>query len=133
MPPAAVHVPLVPPSPDPVPEYTGVVSVGDDKEGLVANTSEPEPVSSVTAAARFALVGVPRNVRIPDAVVVVDGAAPAPPPMTMAFAASVAEDAHVDALEKYGIPPEVPATVSARVPDVVIGEPATEISPPVNV
>ena len=35
----------------------GVVSVGD-----VANTNEPEPVSSVTAAARFALDGVAKNV-----------------------------------------------------------------------
>lgn len=31
------------------------------------------------------------------------------------------------------MPPDVPATVKASVPDVVIGEPATEISPPVNV
>ena len=35
----------------------GFVSVGD-----VAKTSEPVPVSSVTAAARFALLGVARNV-----------------------------------------------------------------------
>jgi len=33
--------------------------------GLVANTAEPDPVSSVSAAARFALVGVPRNVVTP--------------------------------------------------------------------
>lgn len=36
---------------------TGVVSVGD-----VAKTNEPDPVSSVTAAARFALDGVAKNV-----------------------------------------------------------------------
>ena len=30
------------------------------------------------------------------------------------------------------MPPEVPATVKANVPDVVIGEPATEIKPPVK-
>ena len=30
------------------------------------------------------------------------------------------------------MPPDVPATVSARVPELVIGEPLTEIKPPVN-
>ena len=43
-----------------------------------------------------------------------------------------AEEAQVDALEKYGTPPLVPATVRARVPELVIGDPATEIRPPVN-
>jgi hypothetical protein len=43
-----------------------------------------------------------------------------------------ADDAQVDELEKYGKPPDVPATVSASVPLPVIGEPATEIKPPVN-
>ena len=38
----------------------GVTSVG-----LVANTSAPEPVSSVTAPAKFALEGVARNVATP--------------------------------------------------------------------
>jgi hypothetical protein len=38
---------------------------GDTIVGLVANTSEPEPVSSVTAEARLALEGVPRNVATP--------------------------------------------------------------------
>ena len=40
-----------------VPLIVGVVIVGD-----VPKTSEPDPVSSVTAASRFALVGVDRNV-----------------------------------------------------------------------
>lgn len=31
------------------------------------------------------------------------------------------------------MPPDVPATVSASVPDVVIGDPATDIKPPVKV
>ena len=31
------------------------------------------------------------------------------------------------------MPPEVPATVKARVPALVMGDPATEINPPVNV
>jgi len=65
-------------------------------------------------------------------VVVVLGATPAPPPIIKALAAKTAELAHVLALEKYGIPPLVPATVNANVPDVVIGVPATEINPPVN-
>ena len=30
------------------------------------------------------------------------------------------------------MPPDVPATVKAKVPEEVIGEPATEIKPPVN-
>jgi hypothetical protein len=58
----------------------------------------------------------------------VTGAAPAPPPRTTPFVASSAEDAHVDAEEKYGIPPDVPATVRAG---VVVGV-ATEIKPPVK-
>lgn len=33
--------------------------------GVVANTSEPDPVSSVTAAARFAEDGVPSHVATP--------------------------------------------------------------------
>jgi hypothetical protein len=46
--------------------------------------------------------------------------------------ARTAEEAHVDALLKYGTPPLVPATVKANVPDVVTGEPLTEIRPPVK-
>ena len=38
---------------------------GVTKVGLVANTSAPVPVSSVTAAARFALEGVARKVATP--------------------------------------------------------------------
>ena len=60
----------------------GVPSTGVTSVGEVANTSEPLPVSSVTAAARFALDGVPKNVKMPVPVVVVLGATPAPPPMT---------------------------------------------------
>ncbi len=43
----------------------GVVSVGD-----VPNTKAPEPVSSVIAVARFALLGVARNVPMPVAGVI---------------------------------------------------------------
>lgn len=104
------------------------VIVGLAIVGLVPKTAAPDPVSSVSALARFALDGVPIHVRIPVPVVVVAGAAPAPPPMTIAFAASAALDAHVVAPEKYGIPPEVPAIVNAG---VVVGV-ATETMPPVH-
>jgi hypothetical protein len=43
----------------------GVPRIGVTKVGLVANTNDPEPVSSVTALARFALVGVAKNVATP--------------------------------------------------------------------
>jgi hypothetical protein len=49
-----------------VPEV-GVPKIGVTKVGEVANTRAPEPVSSVIAAARFALDGVARNVAIPEA------------------------------------------------------------------
>ncbi len=44
---------------------TGVPSAGVIKVGDVANTSAPDPVSSVTADIRFALDGVAKNVAIP--------------------------------------------------------------------
>jgi hypothetical protein len=47
-----------------VPEV-GVPSRGVTNVGDVANTSEPEPVSSVTAAAKFELEGVAKNVATP--------------------------------------------------------------------
>jgi hypothetical protein len=47
-----------------VPE-AGVPSAGVTNVGLVANTKEPEPVSSVTAAAKLAEDGVPKNVATP--------------------------------------------------------------------
>jgi hypothetical protein len=65
-------------------------------------------------------------------VVTVNGAAPAPPPTIKAFAVNKAEEAQADDVLKYGTPPDVPATVSAKVPEVVMGEPETEIKPPVN-
>lgn len=43
----------------------GVPSAGVTSVGEVANTKAPEPVSSVTAAARFALEGVPSHVATP--------------------------------------------------------------------
>jgi hypothetical protein len=47
-----------------VPE-AGVPSKGVTKLGLVAKTNDPVPVLSVTAVAKLALEGVPRNVAIP--------------------------------------------------------------------
>ena len=43
----------------------GVPNTGVTKVGLVANTNAPEPVSSVTAEAKFAELGVAKNVAIP--------------------------------------------------------------------
>lgn len=43
----------------------GVPRSGVTNVGLVPNTKDPDPVSSVTAAARFADEGVARNVLIP--------------------------------------------------------------------
>lgn len=93
----------------------GVPRTGVTKAGLVANTSAPVPVSSVTAAARFADDGVPRNVATP----VPNEVIPVPPLATA----------------------KVPASV--MVPDVVMGEPdtvrpvvpperATEVTVPVD-
>ena len=72
-------------------------------------------------------VVVTNSVVLPDTVPTA-GAAPAPPPMTGKFAVSAALDAHVAAPEKYGMPPDVPATVKAG---VVVAVP-TETSPPVQ-
>jgi hypothetical protein len=47
-----------------VPEV-GVPKIGVTKVGEVANTSAPDPVSPVTAVARFALDGVARKVATP--------------------------------------------------------------------
>lgn len=74
------------------------------------------------------MVLIPSAVTTPVPVVMVAGVAPAPPPTTSAFAARTPELAQVLALEKYGMPPDVPATVKAG---VVVGV-ATEIKPPVN-
>ena len=43
----------------------GVPRAGVTNVGEVANTNEPEPVSSVTAAAKLAELGVPRKVATP--------------------------------------------------------------------
>ena len=43
----------------------GVPKLGVTKVGLVANTNEPVPVSSVTAARKLVDEGVPKNVAMP--------------------------------------------------------------------
>lgn len=58
--PDAVPVMLVPTRAEGVPK-AGVTKVGE-----VANTNEPEPVSSVTADAKLAEDGAPRNVATPE-------------------------------------------------------------------
>ena len=50
----------------------GVPKMGVTKVGEVANTKEPEPVSSVTAVARLALDGVARKVATPVPKPVID-------------------------------------------------------------
>ena len=94
----------------------GLLTVGD-----VPRTMLPEPDTAK-----------PNAVTTPVPVVMVEGAAPAPPPTIMALAVRTAEEAQVEEEPKYGTPPDVPATVSAKVPAAVMGEPETEIKPPVN-
>jgi len=91
--PDAVPVILVPT------KALGVPKAGVTSVGLVANTSEPEPVSSVIEAAKFALDGVPKNVATP----VPKDVIPVPPLATGKA---------------------VPEYVMARVPEDVIGLPA---------
>jgi hypothetical protein len=57
------------------------------------------------------------------------GAAPAPPPTTIAFAANAAELSQVLVPEKYGMPPDVPVIVNAG----VVVDVAIETMPPVQV
>jgi hypothetical protein len=115
-----VPVALIPPTGRPV----ALVKVPDDgvpKAPPLTTKAPAEPVLT------------PRAVTTPVPVVIVEGAAPAPPPIIRALTAKAAEEAHVEVDEKYGTPPDVPATVNAKVPDVVTGEPDTLIKPPVNV
>ena len=79
----------------------GVPSAGVTKVGELANTNAPVPVSSVTALAKFALDGVPKNVATP----VPNEVIPVPPLATGSA---------------------VPDKVIANVPLLVIGEPATD-------
>ena len=99
----------------------GVPIFGVMRAGLVERTIPPVPVTVLPSA-----------VITPEPVEIVEGGDPAPPPITRAFATRTADDAQDEAELKYGMPPLVPATVNARVPDVVTGDPPTEINPPVK-
>jgi hypothetical protein len=75
--------------------------------------SAPPLTTNAPAVPVFTPSAVTTPVPVASAAEVVAGAAPAPPPTTNALAANAADVAQVDALEKYGMPPEVPATVKA--------------------
>jgi hypothetical protein len=74
--------PVVSGSPVPLVKTTaeGVPRAGVTSVGLFANTRAPVPVSSVTAEARLALEGVPRNVAtpVPNPEIPVDTGSPVP-------------------------------------------------------
>lgn len=116
----------------PVPRPETPLEIGNP-DALVSVKDDgvpPAPLNTTNAPALPVLT--PSAVKTPVPVVIVLGAVPAPPPMTSALAASAPLEAQVVPLEKYGMPPLVPATVKASVPEVVIGEPPTEIRPPVK-
>ena len=118
---ASAFVPIVaPPRASDVPAATP--KLGVINAAFVVPTSAPVPFKALPS---------PPMIFAP--VVMVEGAAPAPPPITSELAARAAEDAQVVPEAKYGTPPLVPATVSTSVPEEVIGEPPTEMMPPVKV
>lgn len=89
----------------------GVPRIGVTSVGLVAKTREPVPVSSVTAVARLAEDGVPRNVAIPVPKLVM----PVPPLATASVPATVTA-------------PEVAvAGVSPVVPKEIVSTPSTTV------
>ena len=98
------------------------VRAGNCAAARVPDTSVP----SATAPYVGAPEALPCNtvVVVPSEPTTV-GVPPAPPPNTSAFAVSAAELASPVALEKYGMPPDVPVAPRARVPDPVTGEPVT--------
>ena len=95
-----------------------VPTVVRDERDVTALVTRPPAVFTAFAIA----------VKTPVPVLTVEGATPAPPPTTIAFDVKTPDVAHVDALLKYGIPPDVPATVKAGVVVAV----ATVMMPPVN-
>ena len=97
---------------------SGVVRLGD-----VANTSKPEPVSSVMAVARLALDDAPSHVAMPDASDVM----PVPPePAGSVPDTSVASDT----APKVGAPPALPCRTVVVVPSEAIGVGAAPAPPP---
>jgi len=139
--PDAVPVILVPT------KALGVPKAGVTSVGLVANTAEPVPVSSVNVAARLALVGVVKKVAIPEArpltpeligsptalVSVPDDGVPKTPALTKGEPAepTLTPKAVATPVPNAVIPvpplatgKAVPEYVMARVPEDVIGLPA---------
>jgi hypothetical protein len=93
----------------------GVPRAGVTSVGLLANTSAPVPVSSVTAAARLAEEGVPRNVATPAPSEVI----PVPP----FDGANVPPNVTAPVVAVFGVNPVVPALKDATVPAVVASVP----------
>jgi len=93
-----------------------------------ADVRELRVVTALVARPPDVFTALAIAVKTPVPVVTVEGATPAPPPTTIAFDVKTPDVAHVDALLKYGIPPDVPATVKAGVVVAV----ATEMMPPVK-
>jgi hypothetical protein len=99
MPPLVPAVRPVPPLATGKVPVTPVVSGRPVKLVAVPLVGVPSaPLNNTIAPAEPVLT--PRAVTTPVPVVVVAGAAPAPPPRTKAFAASAADVAQVEALEK---------------------------------
>jgi hypothetical protein len=91
----------------------GVPRAGVTKVGEVANTNEPEPVSSVTAAAKLAELGVPRKVATPPPKDVM----PVPPfPTGRVPVTLVVKLANV--VEVVPVPPEAMGKADPRVKEV---------------
>ena len=85
---ASVAVPDVDPA-NPTLVAEATPKVGVTKVGEVANTKAPEPVSFVTAVARFALVGVPKN---------------PPTPVPKSVTSAMTTPAHAGAAETEPVP-----------------------------
>ena len=111
MPPGIDRPTLVTPLPEALHDVAMVVKLP------LASTCTQLPEANVAPT-------VANFVVVPDTVPDVGAPAP-PPPSTGALSVSAAEDAIAVALEKYGMPPLVPAAVKPSVPEVVTGEPLT--------
>ena len=103
----------------------GVPNAGVIKVGDVANTNAPEPVSSLTAVARFALEGVPNQVATPAPKEVI----PVPP-----FATGSVPITPLAKLMSSSVPPSVKfpelVTVPVRVNPLTVPVPTTEVTEP---
>ena len=119
VPPLAVgSVPVTPvvkgkPVADVKTKAVGVPSAGVTKVGEVANTNEPEPVSSVTAAAKLAELGVPRKVATPLPKDVI----PVPPFPTGRVPVTLVARL-VNVVEVVPVPPEAIGSAEPRVKEV---------------